>query len=249
MNPEPVTASTKAKSALQYDRIEVLERFLKTVYPDLADQLAMFKLDTTFEGKKGVTIRKLKFYPCRPTGGVSAPMLGGVIALSPQRPSPPQPPIAPRCGDDPTPEFEHFLDVYFDLGAEYQARPIFKFAASGTYVDEKLQELREEFAGKPYPTDDEALQALLSKHPKFGPKNKKEFLASVPLEKIREITGCRLRPETVTFVMELEENPQHLPPDLQWHIFGTAPATETLSAADCSATFEPFNGRLTLFMD
>lgn len=122
MNPEPVTASTKAKSALQYDRIEVLERFLKTVYPDLADQLAMFKLDTTFEGKKGVTIRKLKFYPCRPTGGVSAPMLGGVIALSPQRPSPPQPPIAPRCGDDPTPEFEHFLDVYFDLGAEY--RPV-----------------------------------------------------------------------------------------------------------------------------
>ena len=64
---------------LAYDRIEVPERFLTTVYPDLADQLAMFELDTTFEGKRGVTIRNVKFYPCRPATGVRVPTIGGVI--------------------------------------------------------------------------------------------------------------------------------------------------------------------------
>jgi hypothetical protein len=157
--------------------------------------------------------------------------------------------VPPRCGIEPTGEFEHYLDVYLGLTPGHQSHPIFKFAASGTYVDAKLKELREQFAGKPYPTDDEAIQLLLSRNPRLGPKNKKEFLATIPLQKIREITGCRLRPETATFVVELEEVPQHLPPDLQWHISGTAPATESLTATDCSATFEPFEGRLTLFMD
>lgn len=246
MSYDLAVASGKAPSRLPYDRIQVIESLLKTVYPDLADKVAMFKLDATFEGTRGVTIRSLKFHPCVPATSVSTPTIGGASLLGPQSQPPPSP---PRCGDEATPGFEHFLDVYFDLGAGHQTRPIFKFAASGSYIDGRLQELREQFAGRPYPTDDEAVQSLLSKNPKFGPRNKKEFLATVPLEKIREITGCQLRPETATFVMELEENPQHLPPDLQWHIFGTAPATKTLTAADCSATFEPFEGRLTLFMD
>jgi hypothetical protein len=244
-SPDPVVAAGARRSAFQYDRIEVLERFLKTIYPGLEDQLAMFELDTTFEGRRGVTIRNLKFYPCRPATSVSAP----TIILGLQPPTPPPLPIPPRCGEEPTPEFEHFLDISFDLGGGHQVRPIFKFAASGTYVDGKLQELREQFAGKPYPTDDETVRALLSKNPKYAPNDKKRFLASLPLESIRAVTGCRLRPQTAVFVVELEENPQHLPPDLQWHIFGTAPATKTLAATNCSATFEPFEGRLTLFMD
>jgi hypothetical protein len=243
---ESAVASSKTKSALKYDRIEVLERFLKAVYPDLANQLAMFELDTTFEGTRGVNIRNLKFYPCRPATNVSVPTIGGVI---PQGPQPPAPPIPPRCGDDPAPEFQHFLDVSLGLTPGQGTRPIFRFAASGSYVDTKLKEVREQFAGKPYPTDDQATQALLSKNPKYGPNDKKELLASLPLDRIRTVTGCRLRPETATFIVELEENPQHLLPDLQWHIFGTSPATKTLTGSDCSAVFEPFEGRLTLFTD
>src|SRR4051794_4965662 len=97
-NQEPAAASGKVKPALQYDRIEVLVSFMKAVYPDLADRLAMFNLETTFEGKRGVIIQSLKFYPCRSTGSVSAPSIGGVISLTPQPASPPPPPVPPRCG-------------------------------------------------------------------------------------------------------------------------------------------------------
>jgi hypothetical protein len=240
--------SQNTQRILRYDRIEVLGRFLRAVYPDLGDRLAMFDIDSTFEGKAGITIRNLKFYPCDPTH-VIVPTIGLPMGLQAESSPQPNSPTPPPCGGEPTPEFEHFLDVSLDLGAGHEERPIFRFTASGTYVDGKLQNLRDQFAGKPYPTDDEAIRDLLSKQPKYGPINKERFLALVPLAKIREVTGCRLSPQTAKFIVELEENPQHLPPDLQWHIYGTAPAAKGLTADTCSAAFEPFEGHLTAFYD
>jgi hypothetical protein len=243
---ESLAPKDRVPSALSYDRIEVLEHFLKVVYPDLAGELAMFNLESTFEGKRHLTIRKLEFYPCHPQRVEPSQrifMLPSI--LSPNEGAPPSPrpaePVKPTCGEGPTPEYEHFLDVFLDLGAGFRTRPIFKFAASGTYVDAKLEELRQQFAGKPYPTDDAVLLALLSKSPKYGPNNKKEFLAAVAFEDIHKVTGCRLRPDTATFELGLT--------DLQWHVYGTAPATQGLEPARCIASFEPFEGRLTLFLD
>jgi hypothetical protein len=141
------------------------------------------------------------------------------------------------------------VDISAYFTAVGKQRPISSFTASGSYVNGKLQDLRDQFAGKPYPSDDEALQALSLANPKFGPDHKKGFLAAVPFAKIRELTGCALNPASAKFIAELEENPSHLPPDLQWHVSGTAPAVDRLVATTCWASFEPFDGHLTMFMD
>lgn len=246
-------ASGKAERTYRYDRIELLERFLKVLYPDLARKLAMFNIGATFEADRGVIVRNLRFFPCRFVTSVGVPTMGGIIPIGPQQatppPSPPKPLAEPVCGEDPTPEFEHFLDVSVGFTPGNLKHPFFRFHASGTYVDSKLQQVREQFAGEPHPTDDEASRVLRSKSPKYGPDNRKAFLQALPLEEIHRLTGCSLQPESAMFVVELEENPQHLPPDLQWHLAGSAAAADRLTATTCNAVFEPFDGHLTLFLD
>jgi hypothetical protein len=248
-----IQADEKGSILFRYDRLDLMQQFVKAVYPDLSHQLAMFDVRATFEGDRGVALRNLKFYPCLPSTGITPEgdvrQTVPILSEHPVPPVRPSAPMLPRCGEEPTPEFEHFLDVSLGFTPGHQSHPIFRFAASGNYVDGKLQTLRQDFAGKPYPSDDDALRALGSGKPKYGPEDRKAFLQIVPLEKIQRLTGCHLRPESATFVIELEENPQHLPPDLQWHLSGNAPAASGLPATTCSAAFEPFDGHLTLFLD
>lgn len=220
-------------------RIEIVEQFLKVIYPSLDKQVAMVKIDATLEAGSHVTVRSVLLYPCRPSGSVPAEQ----ASLDPSTPNTPQD-RRPWCGADPTPEYENYLRVFLDFGGDWQ-RPISRFATQGDFVDAKLQELRHQFGGKPYPSDEEAIRALLARNPRYGPNNKSEFLAVVPFAKIAELSSCRLDPRTAVF--SSDRNGDY--PDLQWHIFGTAPATKTLKQAKCSAAFEPFEGRLTLFLD
>ena len=237
------------ESRLPYDRVQVLVGFLGAAYPDLRHRLAVLTIDSTFEGEQSVTIRSFRLYPCRPATNVTAGTADGVNLSKRGDRNATLPPGPPRCGEEPTFEYQHFLDVSLDLGAGHKRRPIFKFVASGKYVDAKLQELREQFAGKAYPTDIEAIRDLVSKQPKYGPDNRVGLIAGLPLQGLYDITGCRLNPDTARFLVELEDPPQHLPPDLQWHLQGTAAAKNTLTTAECSASFEPFEGHLTAFYD
>jgi hypothetical protein len=242
----------KGAAGFRYDRLDVLQQFIKAVYPDLADRLAMFNIRATLEGSRGVTVRNLNFYPCSATSGLTPTDDVPVIQPTLQQDSASSEKLStqlPKCGEQPTAEFEHFLDVSLGLTPGQQNHPIFRFAASGSYIDRKLQDLRQQFVGKRYPTDDIVLHALNSSSPKYGPDDKRAFLQMVPLDRIQRLTGCHLHPDSARFVVELEENPQHLPPDLQWHLSGNAPAVDGLSATTCWATFEPFDGHLTMFMD
>jgi hypothetical protein len=250
LNAQEISAgSRKPESALRYDRIQILEGFFKAIYPDLADGLAMFELDVIFDGPR-TRIGHLRFYPCVSGAGVSTgieetrPLLP---SNPPIPPAPARPPVPPQCGVDPTPESARFLNISLDLPAGPRRRPIAKFAASGTYVEAKLEELRKQFVGKWYPTHDEVLEALRAKSPKYGPEKQRDFLAAIPLDRIREITGCHLHPETAAFIAELTDNSLHLPPDMQWHLSGTAAGAK--ADGTCRAVFEPFDGRLTLFTD
>jgi hypothetical protein len=56
---------------------------------------------------------------------------------------------------------------------------------------------------------DDALKALLSPNPKYGPDHKQEFLAFVPLQAIQETTGCKLR-MSAEFVILFLNTPPHL---------------------------------------
>ena len=64
-------------------------------------------------------------------------------------------------------------DIAVGFSAGHQSRPILTHHVYGTYVDEKLLQLREQFAGKPYPSGHEALQVLRSENPKYGPDKRK----------------------------------------------------------------------------
>lgn len=244
--------SARTASSLHYDRIELLARFLQTVYPGLANnhQLAMLEVDVLFEPNLGARISHLQLYPCSSDAEMPGPEVNRYPGLSlpskPTAPAPPKSSATPLCGTDPTPESKKYLQVTVEI-TNHQKHPIAKFASSGTYVDTKLRELRQQFAGKWYPDHDEVLKALRSMNPKYGPDNRKEFLATLPTENIRDLTGCRLRPETATFVAELSENTLHQLPDFQWHLEGRAAGSKVLGT--CSAAFEPFDGHLTLFMD
>jgi hypothetical protein len=247
--PQTVATSAKQEPLLPYDRLQVLENFFKAVYPGLADGLGMFQVDVIFDGVRGANINHLRFYPCLSGSGISG--AAAPLPFLPFKETAPaastKPPVPPTCGESPSPEFARFLNVSLDLTAKRRKHPITKFAASGTYIDTKLEELRKQFTGKWYPAHDEVLQALRSNKPNYGPDNKQEFLATLPLRKIRELTGCSLHPDTATFTAELTDNSLHLPPDVQWHLFGTSAGSRSIGS--CSAAFEPFEGRLTLFMD
>lgn len=246
-----IDGSTTAKSEpeFHYDRIQLLEKFIKTLYPDLATRLASFQIISTFGDKRGVTVRHATFFPCRFVGSVSVPTIETEIPVGPANTAARSSSGSsglPVCGSDPTPEFQHFLDIAVSFAPGYQRRPIFEFHASGSYVDAKLQLVRDQFAGKPYTRESETLQVLRSENPKYGPDQREEFLETLQLSEISQLTGCRLHPKSATFVVELDR--QILPPDLQWHVSGTVPGAGELPASNCWATFEPFDGHLTLFM-
>lgn len=214
-----------------YDRIELIGEFLKAAYPDLTEADGMLTLTAVFPHSATINIT---FRRCRPGSGVSPqPHMRG------DRPTPPP---LPSCGDTFPSGKDSFLSATIRLGTD-ENRPIASFDAIGKFIiDPKLQSIRDKLKEKPHWADNEALEELHTSMPKYGPPRKNEFLAIIPIEAIRKVTGCKLRPESTEFVVRLWEN---LPPLLEWRVRGEAPGTETLRESDCWASFEPFQGRMT----
>jgi len=131
--------------------------------------------------------------------------------------------------------------VSVGLGADQRRPFIFEFNASGSFVAGKLQAIRDQFKDRVYSdfdlrdkhrywTKDDALKTLQSNNPKYGPDHKKEFLASLPIQGIQEITGCKLRVESAEFEVLLLTTQ---PPQLEWSVHGDAAATENLDKGEC----------------
>jgi hypothetical protein len=232
------------RAQLPYDRLEVLSAFLRTVYPDLSGYQGMFTLRI---GSAGVTFQMasfdLEFHPCRMSGynNYTAPLRG---------PAPATPPVS-YCGAPQPPGTKPFFNASVGLGHDRRLPFVLSFNAQGSFFDARLQAVREQFKQKAYSdsdakdkqgywTEKDALKALQSENPKYGPENKKEFLSSLPLQAIEEITGCKLRVESAEFVVRLWG-----PPELQWTVRGKEMAADTQPESDCWASFEPFEGRLT----
>lgn len=229
----------------EQDRLDVVARILREVYPDLIDQpsgpavLHVLFGNGSFGGRF-----QLSFYlrPCQE----------GIVTGA-------KPPL-PNCGG-PHPELRPIADekpllrasVHFN---QNEGRPIVVyFGASFTLLDETLQQIRDQFKDrlltdfdyhdkKRYWTENDALQALQSKKPRFGPDHKKEFLGLLPVKALADVTGCKLKPESAVFVVAVLKDQ---PPELKWHIKGDTRGEPLSETIDCSATFEPFEGRLTSF--
>jgi hypothetical protein len=222
-----------------YDRIELTSKFLRAVYPELAQAVGMLTLDAVFpdSGEINFTLRR-----CRAGSGIA----GGEVPGTPARPR------IPNCWPPPSQE-ESLLSAEISFG-EDRHRPILRFNVTGTFImDPGLQAVRDQFKGKAYSeydmrdkqrywTEEDAVEALRSKNPKYGPEHKKDFLSILPIDTIRKLTGCKLRPNSATFDVKLQPSS---PPTLEWVVHGDAAATESLKETECWAYFEPFEGRLT----
>jgi hypothetical protein len=207
-----------------YDRLELLSRFLRGVYPDLVDKQGLSTLQIAFtSGVFELTSVNFEFHPCRMSG----------VSLEAA--------ALPYCGAPSSVGDKPFLGATVDFGTD-KRRPIRSFTASGSLVDDnRLRDIRRQFDGSW--KEDDALRALQSANPIYGPEHKKEFIASLPIRDIQDVAGCRLRPESAEFVVKLWGT---LPPELQWTVRGDAAATQMLNEkTDCWASFEPFAGRMT----
>jgi hypothetical protein len=221
------------------DRIELISQFLRVVYPELAATDGMLTIDAIFPhaGDLYFTFRR-----CRSGSGTAG---GRLLGQS-------MPKQIPNCWPKPVGGGEDFLSARISWAAD-KHRPISSFFANGNFLmGSGLGAIREEFRNRVYSqydlhdkqrywTDDDALRALRSKNPKYGPDNKKEFVTRLPVAGIERLTGCRLLPQSSRFEIKLTSGL----PGLEWIVSGSEAATETSSQGTCSAAFEPFNGRLT----
>ena len=159
------------------------------------------------------------------------------------------------CGETPPVGEKPFLASGIRFGRYNDHDVIAAFNASGTFVDGALEDVRGQFKDRSftkdnlhdkrhYWTDDDALQALKSKNPKYGPDHKKELLATLPVAVFVDLTGCRLRPDSAEFVVAVLKDQ---PPELKWHVGGDVNDPRLSKTTGCSTTFEPFEGRLTSF--
>jgi hypothetical protein len=113
-----------------YDRLELLSRFLRTVYPDLAEHQGLSTLRIGFgSGFFRLASVDLEFHPCRMSG------------VSP-RPGP-----LPYCGAPALVGEEPFLNMNIGF-ANDKRRPIWTFSASGTFIeDSRLEAVRNQNKG------------------------------------------------------------------------------------------------------
>src|ERR1051326_9156312 len=160
------------------DRLDVVARILRGVYPDLIDQPSGPAIVQVLYGNGSFgQILQLSLY-LRPSRG------GGVtVQKSP----------LPYCGGEhpelrPVDQEKPLLRASVGFRQDQNQRTVVYFGAGFTSLDEKLLQIRDQFKDrsltqinfhdtKRYWIENDALQALQSKNPKFGPDHKKEFLA------------------------------------------------------------------------
>jgi len=230
--------SHRREPRFAYDRLELLGRFLKAAYPELNRTPTILRVDGYWLGGRYVDVNALHLYPRH--GGVPAPYIAilqnGVVERGPTGLS---------CLAEPTAQFEHYLDLSVRFAPD-EKHGIDKFAASGKFVNSELQEVRAPFRGTPATEDSGSLDALLAKQPRYGPKNRREFLGTIQVDALQKATGCTLRLDTAAFntAWDNAENA----PSLEWYIRGDDPQGKRWDLSHCLAEFEPFAGHLTSFI-
>jgi len=224
-------AQARMKPPFDYDRIETISSLLRAAYPELAESEGMLTLEAVFPHSGGINFR---FHRCRAGSGIAVP-----TTVRGQKPASP---FLPACGGDSA-SIDQFFSAHIDLGSD-RDRPVVRFLASGTFIDAKVQSVRELFKNRRNWTKSEALEALLAKSPTYGPTDKKKFVRTLAVDEIRKATGCRLLPDSATFEVELGDG---LPPEVEWSMQGEVVTDQV--AGECQALFEPFNGRLTLLTE
>jgi hypothetical protein len=202
------------KKWLEYDRLRAVERFLDTVYPQLLQEKGLLTLQTDELNSHWGTLYVF-FTRCDPGSGVPG---GGVKALYPS--------CSPAIGSASS----EFLHLSVEMGpAKF---PIRRFYAQGNLVQERRTALLAEVKVHPEWKEPEMLDALSKAGAKFGPDNKEAFLKLVPAASIFEFSACQLDLGSGTFSTG----------DYSWSIRGTY--QQAKGKYPCSATFEPFDGKL-----
>jgi len=212
---------------LGYDRIEQISTLVRAFYPSL-DIEGMLTVDIVFPRSSDIYF---SFRHCRTGSGIP----GGSIATGVR-----------NCW--PADGREKLLSARIVLGGD-KNHPLIQYNANGTFLeDPQMIALRDFFKNKAYSkyealdkthywTHADALQVLRSKNPQFGPDKKEAFLALLPTEMLRAVTGCTLQPSTARF--EIWPLTSTFSPKFEWVVEGLSG-----ESTGCSASFEPFHGRL-----
>jgi hypothetical protein len=215
---------------LNYDRIQVAESFLRDIYPELKP-IGLITVQTVFDSV-GSSFFYVGLTRCRPgNGGVQ----GGYPRSKPD---------PPGCSGPMQSDASSYLLAQVVLG--YPEHHLRGFGAGGKFVNEKLEIWHQDIIRHPDWDEKQMLQTLALMNPRFGPENKDAFMKVIPTQIIERYSGCRLSPKSATF---LARRGPSTPPDtameLGWMVDGTS---EDLDRLRCSATFEPFEGKLLTIM-
>jgi len=216
-----------------YDRLLVTEKFLNSAYAELKiSGLLILRQEGIHDGMGA--LNEIDVISCHTGSGV----YGGNV---PGAPAPP-----PYCtGLYPSGPSE-FLSLEITFSKKY---PIRDFAAGGSFVRSRSMGVSKEIADHPEWSQEQRINALKQANPRFGPENKQGLLRIIPLEAIRNFTGCSLQLKTATLsAWRYETQPDPPNAGVAWRIQG-----KYLDASKghdfCSATFEPFDGRLLSITD
>jgi hypothetical protein len=115
------------------------------------------------------------------------------------------------------------------------------FGAQGKFVDEKLESLHQDLTKHPDWGEKEILQALADMSPQFGPEHKDAFVKAIPVQIVERFSGCVLSRQSATFFAKRLSLVPDTEMQLGWTVFGTS---RDHGRPNCSATFEPFEGKL-----
>jgi hypothetical protein len=222
-------ASTTAqirKSKVNYDRIQVAESFLKEVYPGLNPDGLLITVQTVF-GTIGTSWSYVGLTRC-------VPGYSGVPGGYPRREPDPT-----GCSGPMQSDASNYLLAQMEF--VYSKPHLRGFGAGGKFVSGKLDTWRQDIIRHPDWDEKHTLQDLALMNPKFGPEDKDAFKKVIPTQIIERFSGCRLSPDSATFFAQRLSTPPDTDMLLGWRVSGTS---HEHGRPNCSATFEPFEGKL-----
>ncbi len=228
-------AAAQAKH-FKFDRMRATEEFLDAFYPGLRGRNGQLTFEVEEWHLSGSPVY-IDFAECHVGSGVP----GGAR---------PQPPIhycpVPTGG---LPDTQYLLRAKVVLGS-WEKFQVAEFSAHGELVSPKLDALVDRIKQSRGWTKNEVFDALEHGGAKFGPEQGEALFKQVPVQLVRQFSGCELDLSKAQFHSERER----YPPDVRvyasifWEIPGTRKTriygTRRHTMNDCYARFEPFEGNL-----
>jgi hypothetical protein len=110
----------------------------------------------------------------------------------------------------------------------------------------RVDRLAKEVEAHPEWPDAQVVAALNAAGARFGPDHRAEFLRALPLKALEPLTGP-LEVVSAKFGVRFDRVAEDEPPkaDLSWDVEAKWHSQDRRYEADCSLTFEPFEGALT----